>query len=250
MVELRDDLRLALDRVSFTKACGIEPDEWQRNLLRSGSKRILINASRQSGKSTITAILALHRALYYSGSLILILAPALRQSQELYAKLADYHATLGYPLKAYGERRLSLELTNGSRVVTLPGSERTVRGYSGVSLLIVDEAARVDDSLYFATRPMLAASGGSLVMLSTPYGKRGVFYEAWEDGGNEWQRFEVPATDVPWISPKFLAEERGAIGDWWYRQEYFCEFLDTPDQFFSTELIESMISSEVEPLRL
>jgi hypothetical protein len=84
MVELRDDLRLALDRVSFAEKLGISPDAWQRNLLDSSSRRVLLNCSRQSGKSTMSAVLALHRALYHPDSLILCLAPALRQSQELF----------------------------------------------------------------------------------------------------------------------------------------------------------------------
>jgi hypothetical protein len=80
------------------------------------------------------------------------------------------------------ESALRLELRNGSRIVSLPGDETTVRGYSGVRLLVVDEAARVPDDLYFSIRPMLAVSGGRLVCLSTPFGKRGFFYEAWTEG--------------------------------------------------------------------
>src|SRR3954452_20332422 len=153
---LAADLRLALDRTAFARELGISPDSWQEDLLRSASSRVLLNCSRQSGKSTMAAILALHQALYQRQSLVLVLAPALRQSQELFSKLSEFYSALGEPMKKYGERRLSLELTNGSRVITLPGTERTVRGYSGASLLIVDEAARVDDALYYSIRPMLA----------------------------------------------------------------------------------------------
>src|SRR5918997_2920078 len=175
MVELRDDLRLALDRVAFASELGVEPDAWQEDLLRSTSDRVLLNCSRQSGKSTTSAIIALHRALYHEGSLILCLAPALRQSQELFGKVAGFYRDLGRPVAPQGERKLSLELENGSRIVTLPGSEKTIRGFSGATLLLVDEASRIDDSLYYSIRPMLAVSGGRLMMLSTPAGRRGVF---------------------------------------------------------------------------
>jgi hypothetical protein len=47
----------------------------------------------------------------------------------------------------------------------LPGTQKSIRGFSGAALLIVDEAARVDDALYYAVKPMLAVSGGSLLML-------------------------------------------------------------------------------------
>src|SRR5687768_2182216 len=156
MVELRDDLRLALDRVAFAEKLGVVPDGWQEDLLRSSADRVLLNCSRQSGKSTMAAVIALHRALYHSGSLILCLAPALRQSQELFSKMTGFYRDLGRPVPPQGERRLSLELENGSRIITLPGTEKTIRGFSGAALLIVDEAARVDDALYFAVRPMLA----------------------------------------------------------------------------------------------
>lgn len=247
MVELRDDLRLALDRQAFAEKLGITPDPWQRDLLGSGSSRVLLNCSRQSGKSVMAAIIALHRALYHPGSLVLCLAPALRQSQELFAKIAGFYRDLGRPVPAQGERRLSLELDNDSRIITLPGSEKTIRGFSGVSLILVDEAARVEDELYYSVRPMLAVSGGSLMMLSTPWGRRGVFYKEWTEGMG-WERYRVPASEVPRITPEFLEEERKALGDWFYSQEYLCEFRETEDSVFPAEVVEAAFTSEITPL--
>jgi hypothetical protein len=245
MVSLAEDLKLALDRVSFAKRLGLVPDAWQEDLLRSTSERILLNCSRQSGKSTMTAVIALHRALYHPGSLILCLAPALRQSQELFAKIAGFYRDLGRPVSPIGERKLSLELENGSRIITLPGTEKTIRGFSGVSLLIVDEAARVEDELYFALRPMLAVSGGTLIMLSTPYGQRGIFYEEWTSGcSGEWQRFRVSAEQVPRISSEFLSEERRALGSRWFEQEYMCVFGELEGAIFSREAIDRMFDTQ------
>ena len=243
----RSDLRLALDRVSFARKLGIVPDGWQEDLLRSLSDRVLLNCCRQSGKSTMSGLIALHRALYHPGSLILCLAPALRQSQELFGKVAGFYRDLGRPVSPLGERKLSLELENGSRIVTLPGTEKTIRGFSGATLLIVDEASRVSDELYFAVRPMLAVSGGALLMLTTPYGKRGVFYEEWT-GGKGWERYEVPASECPRIPASFLEEERVALPSWVYRQEYECSFEETEDQVFTTEMVERAVTSEVTPL--
>jgi hypothetical protein len=247
MVELKNDLRLALDRLAFAKKLGMAPDSWQEKLLKSAAPRVLLNCSRQSGKSTISAILALHRALYHPGSLVLVLVPALRQSQELFGKVASFYRAMSRPIPAQAEGRLSLELENGSRIVTLPGTEKTIRGFSGAALLLVDEAARVSDELYFAVRPMLAVFGGSLVMLSSPYGKRGVFFEEWANGSG-WERYEVPATEVPRISPEFLAEERRALPDGVFRHEYMCSFEETDDQVFSYEDVEAALSDEVAPL--
>jgi hypothetical protein len=235
------------DRAKFATALGIVPDDWQRRLLRSDSPRVLLNCSRQSGKSTMAGILALHRALTSAGSLVLILAPAERQAKELFSKVATSYRALGHAMPADSYRKLGMELANGSRVEALPGTEKTVRGFSGVDLLIVDEASRVTDELYYAVRPMLAVSGGRLMMLSTPYGKRGVFYDEWT-GGREWDRYEVPAQECPRISPGFLEEERAALPAWVYRQEYECSFEETEDQVFSSELVRAAITPEVEPL--
>src|ERR671910_2493478 len=125
MVGVSEDMRLALDRVAFAEAFGIIPDRWQRDLLRSHSERVLLNCCRQSGKSTMTAMIALHRALYHPGSLILCLAPALRQSQELFSKMAGFYRDLGRPVSAVAERKLSLELEKRSPIITLPRSAKT-----------------------------------------------------------------------------------------------------------------------------
>src|SRR5215217_749070 len=249
MVSLAEDLTLALDRVSFAKRLGLEPDPWQESLLRSTSDRVLLNCSRQSGKSTTAGVLALHRALYHPGSLVLVLAPALRQSQELFGKVTGFYRTLSRPVSSKGERRLSLELENESRIVTLPGTEKTIRGFSGASLLLVDEAARVANDLYASIRPMLALSGGRLLAMSSPFGTRGWFYDAWVSA-EPWERYEVPATEVPRISPEFLAEERRTLGEWWFEQEYMCRFLDAETQAFRREDIDRAFEEEVEAWEL
>src|SRR5205823_14964600 len=121
------------------------------------------------------------------------------------------------------ESALQLELANGSRIVALPGQEGTIRAYSSVRLLVVDEASRVPDALYYAVRPMLAVSRGRLVALSTPFGRRGWFHEAWH-GAEAWERVKVTAHECPRISPAFLAEERRVLGERWFRQEYLTGF--------------------------
>ena len=247
MVELRDDLRLALDRVAFARAVGLGPDPWQEALLRSAARRVLLNITRQGGKSTTAAIIALHGALYCPGSLVLVLAPAERQSKELFAKIAGFYRALGHVPAPDSARKLGMALPNGSRIEALPGSEKTVRGFSGVDLLIVDEAARVADELYYAVRPMLAVSAGTLMMLSTPFGKRGAFHREWTEGIG-WERYTVTAEECPRIPEAFLAEEREALGEWWYAQEYCCQFMEAVDSVFGHDLIQAALSDEVEPL--
>jgi len=235
------------DHVEFALKVGIHPDSWQRDLLQSTANRTLLNCSRQSGKSTMAAVLALHRALLVPASLILILAPAERQAKELFSKVAEMYRKLGHPIPADSYRKMGVELSNRSRIEALPGTEKTIRGFSGADLLLVDEAARVDDALYYAVRPMLAVSGGRLLMMSTPFGKRGVFYEEWSEGQG-WERYEVPATECPRIPDVFLEEERQSLGPWWFSQEYECRFMDVNDQVFASEAVDRAMSADVKPL--
>jgi hypothetical protein len=247
MLAVREDLTLALDRVEFARRLLPSLDGWQEDLLRFSNDRILLNCSRQAGKSSMSALIALHRALYFPGSLVLILAPSERQAKETFSKVSGYYHEIHGAPPPSSDRKLGMHLSNGSRIEALPGSERTVRGFSGVSLLVLDEASRVDDSLFHAVKPMLAVSGGAMIMLSTPHGKRGVFHAAWTEG-EEWERYRVTAEDVPRISPEFLAQERKSLPSRIYRQEYECSFEDVEDQVFSYELVEQALSSDVAPL--
>jgi len=239
------DLAWALDPVRFAQAAGLEPDPWQEQVLRSAAGRKLLNCSRQSGKSTMAAVLAVHTAIYQPGALVLLLSPTIRQSSELFKRSQSIFRAAGRPAAVASETALTLTLANGSRLVALPGKEATIRGFSGVRLLVVDEAARVPDDLVFSVRPMLAISGGDLVAMSTPWGTRGWFYEAWS-GSEGWERYEVPAAQCPRISPAFLAEERRNIGSHWYAQEYNCEFLDAESAAFRREDIDRAFSEAVE----
>jgi phage FluMu gp28-like protein len=234
------------DCLEFAHSLGIVPDAWQGQLLRSKPPRVLLNCARQSGKSTMAAIIALHQALRHPPSLVLILAPAERQAKE-FSKVATAYQALGHLIPADSYRKMGMELANGSRIEALPGTEKTIRGFSGVDLLLVDEASRVADELYYAVRPMLAVSGGRLMMLSTPYGRRGVFFEEWTDGQG-WERYEVPAVQCPRISEEFLEEERRTLPRRVFRQEYECSFEETDDQVFSHADVQAAISEEVTPL--
>jgi len=241
------DLMLAIDPVRFAQSLGLDPDPWQRDLLLSAESRVILNCSRQSGKSTITAILALHHALNEPGALVLVLSPSLRQSGELFKKIMGFYKDSGKPIASDTETALTVQLHNKSRIVSLPGKEQTVRGFSGVSLLIVDEAARVADELYYAVRPMLAVSQGRLILLSTPFGKRGFFFNEWTES-DAWKKIKITAYECPRIAPDFLEEERLALGEWHFKQEYEAEFSENVDAYFSNDEIMGALSDDVKPL--
>jgi hypothetical protein len=227
-----------------------EADATQAEVLNGNYRRLLLNCTRQWGKSTVAAAKAVYQAHAKPGSLTLVVSPSSRQSGEVLRKVEEFVKRMGVPPRSDGDNRMSMLFPNGSRIVGLPGTEATVRGFSAVSLLVVDEAARVSDELYLAIRPMLAVSRGTLWLMSTPFGRRGFFYEAWEHGGDEWERVRVTAQDCSRIPRGFLTRERRATGDRAYRQEYLCDFLHADHDVFDGELVYGAITGAVKPLRL
>jgi len=225
------------------------PDPRQQQILDARSNRILVNCSRQWGKSTTAAIKALHQALHVPKSLTLILSPSARQSNELFNKIKAFLTPLKLKPKSGARNQSSLLLDNQSRIVALPGNETTIRGFSAVSLLIVDEAARVPDSLYSAARPFLATTNGTLLVMSTPKGQSGFFHREWVSD-NKWLRITVPATECPRISKEFLDAERAQTSDRYFRQEYLCDFLGAQSNLFAAELLERIHSTNFDPLNL
>jgi hypothetical protein len=244
------DLARCLDPVLLARDAGIEPDAWQAELLRARPRRSLLLCARQTGKSTTTALTAIDTAIYQPGALILLVSPSQRQSAELFRSLMLLYSKLSDAPALNAETVLRAELANGSRILALPGTERTIRGYAAADLIVVDEAARCEDELIGAIRPMMAVSegGGRLIALSTPFGKRGWFYEAWIGGDSAWHRTRVPATDCPRISQTFLDEELRELGQQRFSEEYSLEFLDPDECVFPSHVIDQAFSSEITPL--
>ena len=239
--------REGMDAVSFCSSrLGVVPDARQEAVLRSTAKRGILNCARQWGKSLITAAMAVYRAMSQPDQMILFASPSERQSAELLRKASKMAARLGVRPRGDGDNEQSLVFPNGSRIVAIPGTEDTVRGFSAVNLMLIDEASRVADSLYYALRPMLLVSDGDLWLMSTPNGRSGFFYEAFTHGGDEWERFAIPATENPRIRPDQLERERREMGPSMFRQEFLCEFVAVGTQCFGDETIEAALDDEFE----
>jgi hypothetical protein len=223
------------------------PDDSQTAALDSTAKRGILLCTRQWGKSSVLAAKAIHRAYTVPNSLILVASPTERQSRLFLQKAAEFLAALDVRACGDGHHRASLRLPTGSRIVALPGTEATIRGFSAASMILIDEAARVRNSVYLALQPMLAVSNGDLWLLSTPCGKTGFFYDAWTNG-RRWERHSVRATECPRISPEWLELQREEMPAAWFRQEYLCEFVDNEDSFFPRGLVESALTEEGLPI--
>lgn len=247
VASLARELAYALDPVRWAEErLGIILDPWQRRVLSTSKKQVALNCSRQSGKSQVAAIAAAHVAIYKPGALVLLVARAKRQADELGLKAAQILRQVGVQLE--GDSLSSSRLANGSRIIALPGDNPGgIRSYSAVSLLAVDEAGFVPDETYTAVAPMLAVSRGRRFLMSTPNGRQGFFYDAWTNGGDDWHREKVTAWEVPRIEKAWLESEKRSRGAWIFSQEFECEFLTTDTQLFSHDLIASLFVPDVRP---
>jgi hypothetical protein len=224
---------------------------WQRQVLTSQSRRLILKCSRQSGKSSILSVKSLHRALTTEKALILIIAEQ-RQSNEDIIKcknlLSDYQRAIR---ERYGgeltigvnaDNKTSLEFSNGARIISLPATEK-VRGFSAPDIVWIDEAAFLKDEVFVGLEPMLEAGRGQLILSSTPNGNNGFFYTEW--GNDAYERFDVPWTKVPHFSKESIQRKILLYGEPFVRQEYGCEFLDDVASLFPmTELEASKDSQE------
>ena len=160
---------------------------------------------------------------------------------------SGFYGQAGDQAAAGRENRISLRFPNGSRIVGIPGKEATLRGFSAVSLLIIDEASRVDDAVYKALRPMLAVGNGDLWLLSTPFGKRGFFYENWAGGSEDWVRTACrrrSARGLRRVSGGGAAADGGFV----VPAGVLCEFIDGRQQMFGRDMVMAALDEE-EPIR-
>ncbi len=236
---------IAADPALLMQVIGKPADEWQSRLLRARHPRLMLNCSRQAGKSTVTACIALLEAVQHYPALVLVICPALRQSKEFLLNVSHFAKRI--KAKITQESTTHIEFGNGSRILALPSEEETIRGLSAVSLLILDEAARIPDDLYNSVKPMLAVSNGRIAVLSTPYGKRGFFHKEWTTG-SDWERVQVTAEQCPRITKDFLDKERRDLGAIFFQQEYMCQFAELTNAVFSFDDVQAAMSHEVKAL--
>lgn len=257
-LEVNEQVAMMIDPVSYALAGGWTFDPWQAEFLRCTDNYRFLNCSRQSGKSTTTGWGVVHTCTYFANSLILLVSPGERQSTELMRKVKEAMGKAPFVPGVISDGMLHVEFDNGSRILALPGKEETVRGYSSVTRLVIDEASRVPDALYIAVRPMLAVSGGGMDALSTPFGTRGWWYDEYKAIGEanaagkqpEFRYFEIPATKCPRITKKFLAKELLRLGEWYYGQEYMCKFFDANSAAFTRRDVDAAFAEDVLPWRI
>lgn len=235
------------DPAQLMRDAGFIPDPWQAEFLRSDDARNLILCGRQIGKSLAVALKALGTALTKPNSTVIVVAPIEPQANELLRKVLTCFNAIGRPMRLVREAVTTLEFGNGSRVLALPGRERSVHSYTA-TLLILDEAARIPDEVFHGASPQLSASKGKLVALSTAFSKSGWFFKEWSEGQG-FRRWSITAYDCPRHTPEFLEHERRSMGERFFSMSYLNLFGDDVAAVFSTDDITAALADAgVQPL--
>ncbi len=248
---MKDSLRYQLDPAELFRDVVGDPDDWQLKALRSDHPRQLYLCSRQTGKSAVASIRALHKVMFNDGALVLMVSKSLPQSQELFRKALLAYRDLGRPMGVAYESRLHLELGNGSRLISLPGSEATVVGYAPAAVYI-DEAAETTDDLAEALFPSVAATRGSIIALTSAKSASGWFHRLWtrRDRDLIWQAHTATATESSLITDEMIHDDRINFGDRYVKREYFCQFGEDEDSWIEAYKAERMLElvDTTEPL--
>ena len=218
-------------------------DEWQRKVL-SQKGNICLRSGRQVGKSTVISIKAAEYAVNNKKKTVLVVAAVERQAYHLFEMTLNYltdnyksHIKMGKsrPTKS------KIQLKNGSIIMCLPTgvSGLGIRGYT-IDLLIADEAAFIPEEVWTAITPMLSVTRGDIILLSTPHGKEGFYYDCFQN--EDYSSFHISSEECGRIDDKFLKREKERMTKVQYAQEYLGEFVDELMQFFSTDLIRSAMT--------
>ena len=233
---------------------GIEAFDYQKDFMDSDSSRKVFVAGRQVGKSRTASWMALHHAVTHPDSLVLVTADALRQSSELFSQLQTEINNSGLGDEQWGIERSTqteIEFTHGSRIKVVPTGRNgnKIRGFTA-DLIIIDEAAFVEDSIFHEViEPMTLVSGGTIVLSSTPYGASGYFYDKAQEAelsDSSWEKTSVSSYDNPKIDEEDIEEMKKGKTRNQIKQEILGEFIPTGDQFFPNPLIKKTINDDVE----
>ena len=232
-------------------------DSWQKEILETEGN-IVLCTGRQVGKTTIMAMKAVEYMVNNPGSKIIIVSLTEDQAKLIIIMMLDYIEKKDRKMIARGKNKPTqnkLILTNKSSALARPVGTTgdAVRGFTG-DVLIIDEASRMPTLVWEAARPTLLTTGGSIWMCSTPFGKQGYFWEAFQNKNDKYKVLHISSEQVIKERPindnwtirkseeaiKFLEMEKTDMSSMQYGQEYLGLFLDELRQYFSDELIDKV----------
>lgn len=258
-------LAFALDPGLFAEYCLPEIEPWQKEIVRNRGNDLIL-AHRQRGKSTGVAIKVLWEMLFMPYSFTLLFSASEGQAAELFRKMLVFYQPFRKAFPPEQESELRVRIPGGNRVLVMPSKAASIRGYSAVSRLVLDEAVEVKNELYYVSRPMLLRTripgGGKISAMSNAGFDDGWFYDEFTEGGtmdeetactveDEWRRQFIPYATFPAYSEKFVTEETEKIGPERWEREFGCRFTRLKGMQaggFSREVVESAFDEAIKPM--
>jgi len=235
-------------------------DKWQEEVLECESKRILICKGRQIGGTTIFAKKASDRLADNPNDEIMVVSITEEQAQNVIMMVLHFLETEHKRLlsdRLQDTTKGKIILKNGSTIISKPVGQTgaSVRGFTK-GVLWLNEGSRLPEFVFEAAKPMLLTTNGDIWMDSTPFGKKGYFYEAFLNKANIWTVFFKNTADVinerpiseSWTEKqregalRLLEQERTEMTATQYGQEYLGLFMEDLAQYFPTELIRKVMT--------
>jgi hypothetical protein len=223
-----------------------EADPFQAEILTAPETRLMVLAPRQVGKTAAAAVRAAWEAINSENSLILLASASGRQSGQILAKTRVILSELGEDLLPPPPQSTGFTLANGTSVLAVPDSPETIRGYSAPKLIIVDEAAFATKELFTALDPMMTVSGGTIMLLSTPNGQTGYFYDQWHAKEGPWRRIQTTLEACPRINKEAIEQIKKTMSKEEFQSEFECKFVPNGEGFISREVYRACLDPTVE----
>lgn len=237
------------DPVRFGKMlCGAPLWDHQVAVAKSRARYRIICSGRQAGKSRALAVLALQRAFSQPGAVVLIVSAGETAARRLLAEVATLAKSPMLSASVLDDNQTVLVLSNGSRVMSVPASQKQIRGWA-VDLLILDEAGWISNEIWRAAEPAIIARPGSrVIMCSSPWGGPEDFYrQLWQRGmdspGGMYESWHWPSSISPLVDQSLLDEIESRETSEYFRREYLAEWTDDAGLFLTEAEISSCVAS-------
>ena len=225
-------------------ALNFHPESKQAEVLDTPAKYLILCCNRQWGKTTTIAIKALHHALTTPDQTIVILSRTKHQAAILINRATVFTRRLNIRLRRVMGFPYSIQLPNGGSIIAVAHNGDTSVGNSA-NVLIVDEAALVNDNVFWTVSAAVSRSHGKIWLLSTPSRQAGFFYNIWHGQNPKWHRIFSDVNDCPQIDPAYL-DMQNAADPIRFRQDFLCEFIQPADRLTDAETVRRMLRTDID----
>lgn len=195
----------------------------------------VVKSKRQVGKSCLAALLLIEYAI--TGKCIsVVVEPTQAQSRRLYKQITDMMVKTGM-VKSANSQLLTMEFSNGSEILFKSAEQRdALRGFTVSGLLVIDEAAFIQDPIFEILYPTCDANNAPILVISTPLFCSGEFYNLYTRGMNgdkhtksyDWSTYDTSK----YLSPEKLQHYRETISPLKFKSEYLGEFISEGSYIF------------------